>query len=248
MKRYWAGTLNEMDKLLAKKKYYVFLIIEVAICVLMLVLDKLFSRVSEGIITFGAADLSLMMLTFFIHVYIPLIIFMASCDVFASEFHDGTVKAVLIRPVTRLKAYLSKITSVMLLSLGYMAALFLTTVTLELLFGEGLRSFWVSIGAYILDIVPLFVLLLMAVLMNQLVKSSSLTMFLLILVYVLLTVLSIFIPQLSGLLFTGYAQWHNLWIGQTIPFWPMVAKIGLLAGYATIFMSGGYYLCERREF
>lgn len=248
MQRYWAGTLNEMDKLLAKKKYYVFMIIEIAICILMLILDKLFARVSGGIITFGAADLSLMMLTFFIHIYIPLVIFMASCDTFSSEFNDGTVKAILIRPATRFKVYFSKITAVMLLSLGYLAALFLTTVALELLFGEGLRSFWVSVGAYILDIIPLFVLLLMAVLMNQLTKSSSLTMFLLILVYVLLTVLGIFIPQLSGLLFTGYAQWHNLWLGQTIPFWPMVTKIGLLAGYATVFMSGGYYLFERREF
>ncbi|NLM61207.1 MAG: hypothetical protein GX193_03920, partial [Clostridiales bacterium] len=97
MQRYWAGTLNEIDKLLAKKKYYVFLAIEIAICILMLILDKLFARASDGFITFGAADLSLMMLTFFIHVYIPLIIFMASCDAFSSEYNDGTVKAILIR-------------------------------------------------------------------------------------------------------------------------------------------------------
>ena len=248
MQRYWAGTRNELDKLLSKKKYYVFLIIEVAICVLMILLDKFLSRVSEGALTFGAADLSLMMLTFFIRIYIPLIIFMAACDLFSSEFSDLTARAVLIRPATRMKVYLSKITAVMLTSLAFLAMLLLTTIVLEGVSQGGVRSFWLSFGAYLLDAVPLFVLLLMAVFINQLTKSSSLAMFLLILIYAFLTVVGIFVPQLSGLLFTGYSQWHNLWIGETIPFGPMMAKIGLLAGYATIFMSGGYYLFERREF
>lgn len=248
MQRYWAGTRNELDKLLSKKKYFVFFAIEIAICVIVILLDMLLSRVSGGVLTFGGADLSLMMLTFFIRVYIPLIIFMASCDVFSSEFSDLTARAVLIRPVTRLKAYLSKITAIMLMGLVFLAMLLITTVALEGFSGGGIRNFWLSFGAYLLDAVPLFVLLLMAVFVNQLTKSSSLAMFLLILIYALLTIVGIFVPQLSGLLFTGYSQWHNLWIGETIPFKPMLAKIGLLAGYATIFMSGGYYLFERREF
>ncbi|HHU07767.1 MAG TPA: ABC transporter permease subunit, partial [Clostridiaceae bacterium] len=235
MQRYLAGTRNELDKLLLKKKYYVFLIIEIAICVIMILLDKLLSRVSGGVLTFGGADLSLMMLTFFIRVYIPLIIFMATCDLFSSEFSDLTARAVLIRPVTRLKAYLSKITAIMLLGLMFLAMLLIATVALEGFSRGGIRSFWLSFGAYLLDAVPLFVLLLMAVFVNQLTKSSSLAMFLLILIYALLTIVGILVPQLSGLLFTGYSQWHNLWIGETIPFKPMLAKIGLLAGYATIF-------------
>ena len=64
MQRYWAGTRNELDKLLSKKKYFVFFAIEIAICVIVILLDKLLSRVSGGVLTFGGADLSLMMLTF----------------------------------------------------------------------------------------------------------------------------------------------------------------------------------------
>ena len=64
MQRYWAGTRNELDKLLSKKKYCVFFAIEIAICVIVILLDKLLSRVSGGVLTFGGADLSLMMLTF----------------------------------------------------------------------------------------------------------------------------------------------------------------------------------------
>jgi ABC-2 type transport system permease protein len=242
-----AGTVNEFQKLLAKKKYIVFFIIEISICVLILLIESALNRVSAGIIEFGAVDMSLMMLTFFIQVYVPLIIFMASCDTFSSEIQDGTVKAVLMRPVSRLKIFLSKITAVMLLAVAYLASLFLVTILLEALFSGGIRSFWVSFGAYILDIVPLFILVLMAVFINQLTKSPTLAMFMLILIYALLSIVGIFIPQLSGLLFTGYSQWHNIWIGQTIPFMPMLSKIGLLAGYGAVFMSGAYYLFDRRE-
>lgn len=247
MKLFLAGTRNEFEKLLAKKKYYVFFIIEIAICVLLLLIESAINRVSEGLVNIAIVDMSLMMLTFFIQVYIPLIIFMASCDSFSTEAQDGTIKAVLMRPISRLKIYLSKITAIMLMALVFLASLFLTTILLEILFSGGVRSFWVSFGAYLLDIVPLFILLLMAVLINQFTKSSTLAMFVLILVYVLLLIVGIFIPQLSGLLFTGYSQWHNIWIGQTIPFWPLLSKIGLLAGYGTIFMSAGYYLFDRRE-
>jgi ABC-2 type transport system permease protein len=139
------------------------------------------------------------MLTFFIQVYIPLIIFMASCDTFSTELQDGTIKAVLMRPISRLKIFLSKITAVMMLAVAYLASLFIVTVLLEAIFSGGIKSFWVSFGAYLLDIVPLFILLLMAVLVNQLTKSSTLAMFVLILVYVLLSVIGIFIPQMSGL-------------------------------------------------
>jgi len=247
MKLYLAGVRNEFEKLRAKKKYFVFLIIEIAICVLLLLIETALKRVSGGLFNIGIVDMSLVMLTFFIQVYIPLIIFMASCDLFSTEIQDGTIKAVLMRPISRLKIFLGKITAIMLLACVFLASLFITTILIEALFSGGVRNFWVSFGAYALDIVPLFILLLMAVLINQFTKSSTLAMFVLILTYTLLMIVGILIPQLSGLLFTGYSQWHNIWIGQTIPFWPMISKIGLLAGYGTIFMSAGYYLFDRRE-
>lgn len=247
MRLYLSGTRNEFCKLLARKKYFVFFIIEIAICVLLLLVESAIIRVSKGLVNVGIVDMSLMMLTFFIQVYIPLVIFMASCDLFSSEVQDGTIRAVLMRPVSRFKIYLGKITAIMLMALAFLASLFITTILLEALFSGGIRSFWISFGAYILDIVPLYILVLMAVFVNQFTKSSTLAMFLLILIYALLSIIGIFIPQLSGLLFTGYSQWHNIWIGQTIPFGPMLAKTGLLAGYGIIFMSAGYYLFDRRE-
>ena len=39
----------------------------------------------------------------------------------------------------------------------------------------------------------------------------------------------------------------NLWIGTTLPFLPMLSRIGLLAGYGLVFACGGYLLFERKE-
>ena len=90
MKIFIANLQNELRKLAARKKYYVFLIIEVAIGVVRWgLIGMIISRASRGVI--GAevvlSGLPMTVLGFFIQVYIPLIIFMASCDVFAGEVH-----------------------------------------------------------------------------------------------------------------------------------------------------------------
>ena len=66
-----------------------------------------------------------------------------------------------------------------------------------------------AVWAYILDMVPLAVLALMTIMINQLVKNSTFAMFLAIIVYIGLNVLGIYFSNLSGLVFTGYMQWHK---------------------------------------
>ena len=51
--------------------------------------------------------------------------------------------------------------------------------------------------AYILDMVPLAVLALMTIMINQLVKNSTFAMFLAIIVYIGLNVLGIYFSNLS---------------------------------------------------
>lgn len=247
MELFMSSTHNEFLKLLSKRKYFVFFLIEIAICVIAVLVEVAINKASRGTFQIGYMDLSLAMLTFFITVYIPLVVFMAACDTFSAEIQDGTIRAVLMRPISRFKIYISKVAAVLVMSIIYLVSLFLVTTLLEAFFSQGIRNFWVSIGAYLLDIIPLFVVVLMAAVVNQVTKSSTLAMFMLILIYALLMVAGIFIPQLSGLLFTGYLQWHNIWIGQTIPFGAMLSKIGLLVGYAAVFLSSGYYLFERKE-
>jgi len=239
---------NEFGKLLHKKKYMVFLLIEVIFCVCVLLIQAAVNRAMDGEIVLQAKNMSLGMLTFFIQVYVPLVLFMACCDLFSAEMQDNSIKAVLMRPVSRFKIFFAKTLAIAAFAVLYLAALFLVTTILEVASSGTVARFWSSLGAYLLDIIPLLILVLMAVLVNQVTKSSSMAMFLCILLYVVLCIVGIVIPEASGLLFTGYMQWHKLWLGAILPFGAMLAKIGLLCGYGLVFGGAGFLLFDRRDF
>ncbi len=244
-----ANFLNELQKLGGRKKYMVFFIIEIAICLISALTSMLMTRLLKANnFVLNPSTMSLSVLTFFIEIMIPLIAFMAATDTFSTEFQDKSVKGILVRPISRMKIYISKTLAVAAMAVFNLVAVFLVATVLELLTTGGVIAFVHSFAAYLLDIVPLCVLILMGVFINQFGKSSTLSMFLCIIIYIILKVVGIFVPQTSGLLFTGYMQWHNLWLGLTLPFGAMVSKIALLAGYGVVFFSGGYYLFAKREF
>ena len=247
MHSFLAVTKNEFSKLLAKKKYIVFFIIQILICAVMVLIQLVLERVSDGVIRFGFISLSMSMLTFFISVYIPLMVFMAASDLFSSEFHDGSIRAALMRPVSRFKVFSAKICAVMAMALVYLVSLFVVTVALEVIFGGEARNFWHSFGAYLLDVFPLAIVVLMAAFINQLTKSPTLAMLLSIIIYLVLIIAGTFIPQLSGMLFTGYAQWHSLFLGKALPVDALISKIGLLLGYGVVFTSAGFLLFWKRD-
>ena len=249
MKIFIANLKNELRKLLSRKKYYVFLIIEVAICILWGLISMAVSKASGGVVNSEIllSGLSMSMLGFFIQIYIPLIIFMASCDLFTGELHDGTIRSAVMRPISRAKQYFSKITAVMLIAVTYLVTLFVLTTVMQAVGAHDLTGILTAFASYFLDIIPMLVLVLFAGMINQFSGSTSLSMLICIIMYIGLYVIGIIVPQAGSLLFTGYMQWHNVWVGVTIPFFAILSKIGMIAGYGMVFGCIGYYLYERRE-
>lgn len=244
-----ANFKNELQKLCARKKYLVFLIIEIGICLISALVSMLATKfLNANNITLNPTTMPMSVLTFFIEVMIPLIAFMAATDTFSTEYGDRSIKGILVRPISRMKIFISKTLAIAAVAIFNLIAVFAVTTVLELMSKGGMSGFLHSFAAYLLDIIPLFAVILMAVFINQVGKSSTLSMFLCIIIYIILKIIGIFIPQTSGLLFTGYMQWHNLWLGLTLPFGAMSSKIALLLGYGVVFFSGGYYLFAKREF
>lgn len=244
-----ASLKNELKKLMSRKKFIVFLIIEILICAIWCLGTMVAGKVTGGTIGAGAllTNMPLNMLSFMIQIYIPLIIFMGACDLFTGEVQDGTVRATFMRPVSRFKQYFSKVLAILILSLVYMGVLFILTAVIQGVGAGNLSGLGTAFLAYLLDMVPLLILILFAALVNQFSGSPSLSIILCIILYIALALMGILISQTSGLLFTGYLQWHYLWIGTTVPFLAMVPKLGILLGYGLIFGGLGYYLFERRE-
>ncbi|MHC1723155.1 MAG: ABC transporter permease [Aminipila sp.] len=252
MTTFIASLQNELMKISTRKKFFVLLIIEVLICILCGGVNYLIGKASAGAVSTSLmlSNMPMNMLSFFIQIYIPLMILMASCDLFASEVQDGTIRASFMRPVSRFKLYASKITAITIMAVIYLVVLFVLTTVIKFVGGSGIASATGVIDsffAYFLDIFPIIVLVLFAAMLNQILNSPSLSIVVCVIIYIGLYILGIVVPQASGLLFTGYSQWHNLWLGVTLPFTAMLSKIGILLGYGLIFGCIGYYLFERKE-
>lgn len=247
MKKVFGCFKNECTKLFSRKKYYVFMIIEMLICFVTVCTKLITLKLSGGNITLSNVSTPLMVMSLFYSVIIPFISIMAVCELFASEFSDKTIRSVFSRPIERYKVYIAKTAAVLFLAVINMAVVLLTSSAADFLVSKRLVNFGYTVLAYIFDIAPMLIVILMAVMINQFVKSSTMAMFLCIIVYAGISIAEIFIPSMSGLVFTGFMQWHKIWLGGGMPFMAVSFKALLLIGYGMIFGAIGYYIFRFKE-
>lgn len=238
---------GEFKKLAARKKYIVLSIIAAVLCVVtMLVLGLANKLLTASEVSF-AVNLPMTVLPMFVSAVIPLVAMMAVCDLFSSEYHNLSIKAQLMRPVTRFAVFIAKISAALALSAIVLAAMFVVAAICSVL-GGGTDGLLYAFGAYMLDLIPIFILILMAAFINQLTKSPTSAMFLCIVIYIAARMSGYFSTSVGNLLFTSYTEWHRLWLGATLPIGALVAKSALMLGYGMTFFSGGYLLFLKKEF
>lgn len=253
MRTFFACFSGEFKKLCLKKKYIVLSIIGAAICVLFTLISLLAGRLVGRLINMNdigsvVQNLPMTILPLFAQVIIPLVAAMAVCDLFASEYHDLSVKAQLIRPVTRFKIYMAKTGAVFVMCAIMSVVAFVVSAICNTVAVHSVEGLTYAFFAYLVDLIPLIIIIGLAALINQCTKSSTSAMFLCIIIYVLIKACGIFIPILDSLMFTGYMQWHKLWMGIPLPPMTLIAKCVLLLGYGITFFSGGYCMFLKREF
>lgn len=249
MEQFFANLSNELFKLRKRKKYLVFLILGSAICVASALRVLIVNYVTDGGVSRQAILGGLMSsnLTFILLLFLPLMAIMATCDLFVGEQADHTIRFSLMRPVGKGKIFFSKAAAAFLLCAFDLAVMYVVTTLTQVCLGGGGEGILTSLGASLLDLIPLAVLVLFFALINQLVKGSSLTVLLCVVCYIGLLILGTYMPAVGGLVFTGYLRWHNLWIGITLPLLSLLPRIGLLAGYGLVFGCCGYLLFDRKE-
>jgi len=75
-----------------------------------------------------------------------------------------------------------------------------------------------------------------------------LSMFLLLMLYILLSVLPVFFPVLTEILFTSYLGWHRLWIGALPAAGRLVHMLLIVLGYGVVFSTAGSLLFDRKGY
>lgn len=247
MQKITANFKNECTKLLSHKKYIVFIIIEIIICIGAVCMKLLSARLSKGIWTMSNINTSTALMSLFVEAIIPFISIMAVCELFAAEFREKTIRGILMRPVERYKIFIGKIAAVLFLAVINMAAVFIASSIADLVVSGMVVSFGYALLSYIIDIVPMLIVILMAVMINQFVKSSTMAMFLCIIIYAGLKIAGIYFSSMSGLVFTGFMQWHKIWLGSGMSYLAASSKALLLIGYGLTFGSIGYFTFRFKE-
>jgi len=251
MSAFLAAWRNECEKLRRRKKYTVFLFAGIAICIIWTLLGRLlasFIRMQSGY-SFVFTPTPMGALPFFLQIFVPFLMFMASADLLSAEA-ENTMKSAICRPVERWKLYASKILAVEAYAAAYLTCIFFVCAALTQVFGKPLAisELATAFASYALTLVPLAILASFAALVALLGHSGSLTMFLLILLYTAMNALTMIFPALTEMLFTSYLNWYRLWIGALPGASKLFHMLVIVFGYGAVFFTAGSLIFDRKEY
>lgn len=241
------NTKSELQKLLTKKKYFVITILSAIVCILRLGGNLLVSKISGGEFVIKS-NLIMEMLGFVTIILVPLVVFMAVMDLFASEMQEDTLKASLMRPLTRFKVMTSKSLAAFLIGCLVMLAMFVVCFVIQFISGNSLANVPATLAAYLIDMLPIAALVAMAVFINMISKSPTLAMLLCIVVYIFFKYLNFYVSPLGQMIFTAYSQWHKIWIGSLLPIGALSAKVGILFGSVLILYTLSYIIFDKKDY
>lgn len=239
------GIINESTKLFKRSKYKICLI-----CIGILSIGLgLISNYTGGLVNVSLSNLPLNILSILTTALIPLVIFMAIADLFAAEQENGTIKAIITRPISRREILISKMISILIYVISILIIAFIIGSVMGIFFG---RTEVMDIPeifiAYVVSILPIIPTIFLSILISQLSKSSSSSVMLSVLIYIILMLSGIIFPKVSSILFISYTNWYKLFIGAQMPIKSILVIVGLLMGYSLIFFSVSYELFERKEY
>jgi len=252
MTSFYAAYRNELTKLFLRKKYIVFLVLGLIICIgwaaLAFVAAGLMNR-GMGVF-FNLAPTPMGALPIFLQVILPLLIFMGATDLITTEGAEGTMKGSIFCPVEKWKLYTAKIFAIMMYVVIYLTCIYAASTILNQTMGNALNAGQLlnAFISYALALPPLVVLATFAAFVALLVRSSTLVMLILIGSYLLLNALPLFSPVFSELIFTSYLGWHRLWIGILPSISRLLHMVVILFSYGAVFYIAGSLIFDRKEY
>lgn len=240
-----AGVKNEITKLTNLKKYKVLLILLGAFSIL----GNVLKAIAQGSIMISFINSPYIVLTILTQFLLPLIIAMAAADLFTAEQEKGSIKALITRPIGRTNIFISKVLTIVLYSvLSLLICLIIGTISNVTFNGIESVNIIETFMAYLLSIVPMIPIVLFAVAISQLCKSSSSTVMIFVLGYIIIIAAATIIPSINPMVFTSYTGWYKLFIGAAMPAGKIINVLTLLVAYTLIFFSASLWAFEKKEY
>ncbi|MDA8443329.1 MAG: ABC transporter permease subunit [Peptococcaceae bacterium] len=245
-----AALVNEIEKLYKKKKALVAVILTLAIIVIgQLVIVGV--RSGFGVRGVGSVEFSMLVLSVVINTILPLFTALIVIDSFSGEFAANSMRITLTRPVSRFKLFSAKLTAVAVFILTALMLLLIFSLLAGFLFNANSASLGDVariVVAYLMSLLPLFVLALGIALAANILRSGISVFFLAVLGFIVFQGLGMFFTRYSGLLITTELSWYNLWLASTLPLGKIIREFLIMVGYAIILFTAGFYLFDKKEF
>lgn len=241
-----AGIKNEVAKLLKLKKYRILLLI----ITILSILSGLLGTIIKGLIGIHFYNIPFVVLSIAAGFLLPLMIPMEAADLFTAEQENGSIKAVITRPISRINIFISKILAIISYTILILLVCLMGSLISNIVFnGIGsLNSIIEILLAYTVSIIPMITIILFAVLISQLCKNSSSTVILFAFVYIIIFVISSIFPIINPMVFTSYTSWYKLFIGATMPIGNILNVLVLLMAYTLIFFGVSSWIFEKNEY
>ena len=247
MKALRQATRFELRKILLRKKYIVLPVIQGLLCLLAGLATLRSGVLSIGSFHLDAPNVSFTLLPLIAGFSLPLLICMLMADLFAAEFENNSIKAVLLRPVSRLKIFTAKNLAAGIYVLGNLLALCLLSIVMKLVLKGTLAMAGQAITAYAVTILPMLAMILACGCMANLIRNASLAMFACIGLGLLLAAASLLFSAAGAVLFTNYTGYYKIWIGGVMPWRVAATSTALLLSNVILFFVVGYLLFDNQD-
>ncbi|MDG0808646.1 ABC transporter permease [Cohnella rhizosphaerae] len=243
------STFNELTKLYARKKTIGLLLVALLLPFAGLpVVRQLQTGLGvAGIASDQYAVTILNVMTLFV---LPLLIFMTASDMVSGEIGDKTIRSVLSRPVSRTKIYAAKLIALFAHTAVLLALVFVASEAAAFLLpdaGRATGSMGEAVLAYAASALPLFVLCTAAAWVSLGFKNASGALTVCILLYAAAKGLALVFPSYMVFSPITYMNWHQLWLGGSIPAGRIFAVSSLLLGCGMVFYTTGHYFFDKKE-
>jgi len=243
-----ANTINEIEKIWHRRKTKVFLLLTLLIPVISTLLLSLLKNKTSIVWGLGG-DLPMLMLNLFTFFLLPMMLSVTAVDSFSGEAAARTMKLVLVRPITRAKAFAAKVLALMVYAAIYLAMLWIvSSVSGWAIAGEGLTGgFADSVKAYPAAFLPMAAIGLLSVFIAQCFRNGSGALTTIVFVYAAAKLLPLIWPQVSAWSVFSYSDWHVLWTGSGASAGKLFSSFFFLLAYIIMAYTAGLLLFERKQ-
>ena len=237
---------NTLRKIFGHRKYWVFYILSCCMVLFFTLFTRGGMRLSFGMLSYSFSNGAFLALSVLSAGILPLLSFMMASDLFAMEMSDNTIKVELLRPIGKSKLYFAKCAGMLAYASMLLLSSFILCMAVSILNGWADKLLTI-LFAHMMSLVLCCVFITFSSLLAVWTVNPSLTMFLCILIYIVLTVFSNLFTFVGAISFTSYYSWFKMIMGSVIPWRNVGATLGLLLSYIGVFAITGQLLFDRRD-